>query len=238
MMPVPLVSVRNCDRKPMSPRAGMRNSRRTRPLPWFTILVIVPRRVPTCAMTTPWNSSATSIDQILDRLHQLAVDLLGDDLGARHLQLEPFAAHHLDQDRELQLAAAEHLQLLRRVGRLDPDRDVAEQLAVEAILDLPRRDVLAVAARHRRRVDAEDHRHRRLVDRDHRHRDAVLDVGDRLADGDVLDAGEADDVAGGGLGDLDALQAFEREELGDLRLLHAADRACRPRPGRRSSPGR
>ena len=61
MIPVPLVSVRNCDRKPIRPRAGMRNSSRTRPLPWLTILVIVPRRVPTCAMTTPWNSSATSI---------------------------------------------------------------------------------------------------------------------------------------------------------------------------------
>ena len=60
-MPVPLVSVRNCERKPISPRAGIRNSIRMRPLPWLTILVIVPRRMPTCAMTTPWNSSATSM---------------------------------------------------------------------------------------------------------------------------------------------------------------------------------
>ena len=42
MMPVPFVSVMNCDRKPMSPRAGIRNSSRTRPLPLFTIFVIVP----------------------------------------------------------------------------------------------------------------------------------------------------------------------------------------------------
>ena len=46
MMPVPRVSVRNCDRNPMSPRAGIRNSMRTRPLPWFTIFVIVPLRPP------------------------------------------------------------------------------------------------------------------------------------------------------------------------------------------------
>jgi hypothetical protein len=39
----------------------MRNSSRTRPLPWFTILVITPRRVPVIAMTTPWKSSATSM---------------------------------------------------------------------------------------------------------------------------------------------------------------------------------
>ena len=82
-------------------------------------------------------------DEILDRLHDLAVDFLGDDVGARHLQLEAFAAHHLDQDRELQLAAAEHLHLLGRFGRLDPDRDVAEQLALETILDLTRGDELS-----------------------------------------------------------------------------------------------
>ena len=62
-----------------------------------------------------------------------AVDLLGDDVGPRHLQLEAFAAHHLDQDRQLQLAAADDLHLLGRVGRLDADRHVAEQLPVEAI---------------------------------------------------------------------------------------------------------
>ena len=33
MMPVPLVSVRNWDRKPIRPRVGIRNSSRTRPLP-------------------------------------------------------------------------------------------------------------------------------------------------------------------------------------------------------------
>ncbi len=61
MMPVPLVSVRNCDRNPIRPRAGIRNSRRTRPLPWFTIFVMVPLRIPSAAITTPWNSSGTSI---------------------------------------------------------------------------------------------------------------------------------------------------------------------------------
>ena len=37
---MPRVSVRNSDRKPMRPRAGMRNSRRTRPWPLFAILVM------------------------------------------------------------------------------------------------------------------------------------------------------------------------------------------------------
>ena len=58
----------------------MRNSSRTRPLPWFTILVITPRRVPACAITTPWKSSGTSMTELLDGLDADAVDLLGDDV--------------------------------------------------------------------------------------------------------------------------------------------------------------
>ena len=173
-------------------------------------------------MTTPWNSSATSITRSSIGSTIVPLDLLGDDVGTRDLQLVALAPHHLDQNRQLQLAAAEHFHLLRRVGRLDPDGDVAEQLLVEAILDLPRGDELALASGHRRRVDAEDHRHRRLVDRDGRHRLAMLDIGNRLADRDVLDAGEADDVAGGRLVDVDPLEPLEGEELGDLRLLKRA----------------
>ena len=48
----------------------------------------------------------------------------------------------------------------------------------------------------------------------------MLHVGDRLADRDVLDAGQADDVARRGLLDVDALQAVEGIELGDLGVLN------------------
>ena len=77
---------------------------------------------------------------------------------------------------------------------------------------------------HRRGVDAEDHRHRGLVDGRGRNRHAVLGIGDRLADGDVVDAGDADDVARAGALDVDALEAFKREQLGDLGVLvHALE---------------
>ena len=71
MMPVPLVSVMNCERKPISPRAGIRNSSRTRPLPLFTIFVIVP--VPLADLR---DDDALVIlghvdDQLLDRLDDL-----------------------------------------------------------------------------------------------------------------------------------------------------------------------
>ena len=48
----------------------------------------------------------------------------------------------------------------------------------------------------------------------------MLGIGDRLADGDVLDAGEADDVARRRPRNLDALQPLEGEQLGHARLLH------------------
>ena len=44
----------------MSPRAGIRYSMRTRPVPWFVILTIWPRRVPTFWVTTPMYSSGQS----------------------------------------------------------------------------------------------------------------------------------------------------------------------------------
>ena len=147
-MPVPLVSVRNCERKPIRPRAGNAELE-----PHAAAAVVdhlrhhAARARPTCAMTTPWKSSGTSMTRSSTGSIADAVDLLGDDLGPRDLQLEAFAPHHLDQDRQLQLAAADHLHLLGRVGVLDAERHVAEQLLVEAIAQIARRDVLAVAAR-------------------------------------------------------------------------------------------
>ena len=52
----------------------------------------------------------------------------------------------------------------------------------------------------RRGVDLEVHDERRLVDRERRQRVGLVDVADRVADVDVLDAGDGDDVAGDGFG--------------------------------------
>src|SRR5204862_1207659 len=69
---------------------------------------------------------------------------------------------------------------------------------------------------------ADNHRHGRLVDGNRGNRNLPFDVGNRLADRDVPDAGEADDVAGSGFGDVDPLQAVEGEQLRDLRRLDGA----------------
>ncbi len=53
MVPVPRVSVRKCERKPISPRDGTTYSTRTRPLPTCSMRVITPRRTPRSWVTTP-----------------------------------------------------------------------------------------------------------------------------------------------------------------------------------------
>jgi hypothetical protein len=73
--------------------------------------------------------------EALDRLVHLAVDLLGDDLRLADGQLEAFAAHLLDEDGERELATPLDLPGVRAVGVEDPDRDVADELAVDAVLD-------------------------------------------------------------------------------------------------------
>ena len=62
----------------------------------------------------------------------LAVDLAGDDLGLADGELEALAAHHLDEHRELELAASLHLPRVGAVGGEHAQRHVADQLGVEA----------------------------------------------------------------------------------------------------------
>ena len=119
----------------------------------------------------------------------------GDDLRAAGHELEAFAAHHLDQNGELQLAAAEDLEAVGRAGVFHADGDVGEQLLFEALAQVAAGDVLAFAAGEGRVVDAELDGDGRLVDDDERQRRGILEVGDGFADGDAVDAGDGDDVA-------------------------------------------
>jgi hypothetical protein len=109
--------------------------------------------------------------------------------------------------------------MLWRVRRLQLDGHIAQQLAIQSVADLPRGYIRSLAAGHRRCVHAKNHRDGRLVDGNRRHRLGGLDAGDGLTNGDVFDAGEADDVPGRRLLDVDPFQSFEGKELGDLCLL-------------------
>ena len=82
----------------------------------------------------------------------------GDDLRLADGELEALAAHDLDEDRQLQLAAALHLPGVGALGGLDADRDVADQLLVEPVLDHAGGELLAALAGQRAGVDADRHR--------------------------------------------------------------------------------
>ena len=162
--------------------------------------------------------------RVLVRLEGLAGLGIGleDHLRLRHAQLVALAPHRLDQHGQVELAAAGDAEHAGVRGVLDAQRDVALQLALEALGQVARGDVLAFLARERPVVDAEVHRDRRRVDLEQRQDRRVLDRGDRLADVEVRHAGERDDVAGEGLGELEPLEALEAEHLLDAELFLAA----------------
>ncbi len=107
--PVPRVSVRNCERKPMSPRDGTTNSMRARPKPRLCILSMRPRRSPRRCGDGADVLVRHVDDHALRRARIISPSIsLHDDLGAAERELVALAAHRLGKDRDHQLAAAVH----------------------------------------------------------------------------------------------------------------------------------
>ena len=71
--------------------------------------------------------------QQLHRLMQLPVDRLGQNLRLADHQLIPLAAHHLDQNRQLQFSAAHHFKGVRAPGLFHFDRNVGQQFLIQAV---------------------------------------------------------------------------------------------------------
>ena len=152
---------------------------------------------------------------MLDGLQGLAVlILLEDDLGTAHGKLEAFAAHGLDEDGHLELAAALDQEGVLVGGVFHAHGHVAQAFAVQAVADHAALHQLAFTAGQGRGVDAEAHGHGGLVHADARQGAGVLAGADGVADGHVLDAGHHHDVAGLGLVHFGQLQAFIDLDLG------------------------
>src|SRR5262249_58352252 len=66
--------------------------------------------------------------QMLHGLERLATILLGDDLRLAYLELEALAPHHLDQDRELELAASRYAEGVGGIRFVDADAHGATRL--------------------------------------------------------------------------------------------------------------
>ena len=75
--------------------------------------------------------------EALHRLVELAVDLADQHLRLADGQLEALTAHHLHKDGQLELATSLHLPGVRTLGVEHPDRHVADQFGVEAVLHQP-----------------------------------------------------------------------------------------------------
>src|SRR5262249_45285103 len=134
--------------------------------------------------------------QILNRFVRLAVDLAGDDARLAYRQLEALAAHVLQQYRQVQEAATRDMKLVAflLVGP-HPQGDVGLQLLHQPVAELTAGDVGAVLAGEGRVVDAEDHLQRRLVHPDRRQRHRVVEIGDGVANIDLVQADHGADVA-------------------------------------------
>ena len=131
----------------------------------------------------------------------MAIDLFFDDGRAGNQHLKALAPHGLDEHRHLHGAAGLHVEDAGGVRVLDLDGDVGLELPVEAVPQLAGGHELALAAHERPVIDAELHLERRRVYLAEGQGVLVLAGGDRVADVDVLEAREADDVSGGaGLG--------------------------------------
>ena len=163
--------------------------------------------------------------QVLDWLAELAIDRLVDDFRFADLQLVALAAHLLDEDREMQLAATRYLEDIRRIRLFDLHGDVRLNFLEQAVAQMAARDELAFTAGERARVDTERHRECRLVDADGRQCLRLLSVSDRVADADITETRQCDDLAHLGFRHFDALHALIDKDLADLRadLLIAVD---------------
>ena len=188
--PVPRVSVRNSERKPISPRAGMRYSRRTRPVPWFTIFTIWPLRRADLLGHDADEILGTVDHQVLHRLvprpssTSRVITSGWPDLAAR----SPRGASSRSGSR----AGARRG---RRPGTCPASRSprsgwptLIARLLEQPLPEVAGGDVLPLAARRTGETfEREQHGHGRLVDADGRQGDRALGVGDRLADLHRLD---------------------------------------------------
>ena len=153
--------------------------------------------------------------QVFKRLVAHAIDHFEDHAWTRYGQLEAFATHVFDQNRQVQLAAARYFKDRVVVGRRYAQSNVGFQFAVQTVTQLTRGHELAFAASQWRVVDHEVHGQGWLVDGQHRQRFRGIDCAQGRTDADFVDTVDQADVAGNGFVHQHALQALEVQHLVD-----------------------
>ena len=157
---------------------------------------------------------------LFDRFEQRAVGTaLEQNLGTRDRKLKAFAAHGLDEDAKLKLAAAGDLHGIALLGFGDTKRHVTFGFAQQPVTDHPPRHLGSFGAGKGRIVDPEGHRQRGWVDRLGGKRCCNLRRANRMGDGRVGKACERNDVACGGFFEADTLEPAKGQHLGHAALL-------------------
>ena len=111
------------------------------------------------------------------------------------------AAHGLDEDGEVHFASARNIEAVGGVAVLNAERNILEQLLVQTLTDLTRGHKFALATCKRAVVYRKCHLQRRLADLYELERLGRVKCRYGIADGDILNAREADDIAYLCLGD-------------------------------------
>ena len=217
-------------RNPIRPRAGTTYSIRIQPVPWFTTCSIRPFRSARSWLTRRRGSPrARRSPRAPSARSSPAVDRPRHDLRLADGQLEPLAAHHLDEDRELELAAALHLPRLGPLGVEHADRHVADDLLVQ-----PRPCTSRAVTFEPSWPDSGDVLIPIVIDSDGSSTrttgsgSRVVGVGEGLADRDLGDPRDRADLPRARLVGVDAIERLGHVELDDL---HPLDRAVGPAPG-------
>ena len=91
------------------------------------------------------------------------MEVTAPDLGGPNGELVALPPHVLDEDGDVQGPAPADGEGVGRLARLHPERQVALQFAVQPVLEVPRRHILALLAGKGGGVDQEVHAHRRLL---------------------------------------------------------------------------
>lgn len=158
-------------------------------------------------------------DELFDWLLLHAVDFFVDDFGAAGFELEAFAAHGLDENRKMKLAAAGDF-VAEAVGD-DFQGDVRLKLALEAFGDLAGGRKLAFLAFQRGGVRADIDTQGRRLELNGRESFGSLAVltnrGDSVADVGLGDAGNSDNVASFGFFGFFFAETFVGEDAVDFR---------------------
>src|SRR6185437_12574225 len=156
------------------------------------------------------------------RLVLLAVDLFYQNLRLPDGELEAFATHGLDEDSQVEDAAAIDEEAVGAIRVFYFQREILFRLFQQTIAQVTRSDEFAVFPIERGIVDAEQHAHGGFVNADDRKRFGVFRIRDGIADVEIFEAYDGADIACHDLGSFLFPHAHECVQLFDPRALDAA----------------